>query len=168
METAAAGASGQYWIRKVWETRHVHLELKVTVLDYKLMSDVRGKEGGGGRFEPWWGDKSGVLGKTFTLNIPVSNKEYKWVQANCQGRCDKILGGNLQLSSILSRENYMNPCILEPITHSSYVCLYKICCPPSLRFWNLLHPIAVPDLLLFNRSVYYLSFLPFILLTSTL
>ena len=35
----------------------------------------------------------------------------------------------------------------------------------SLRFWNLLHPISVPDLLLFNRSVYYLSFLPFILLT---
>ena len=46
VETAAAGASGQYWIRKVWETRHVHLELKVTVLDYKLMSDVRGKGGG--------------------------------------------------------------------------------------------------------------------------
>ena len=46
VETAAAGASGQYWIRKVWETRYVHLELKVTVLDYKLMSDVRGKGGG--------------------------------------------------------------------------------------------------------------------------
>lgn len=51
-----AGGNSSYWClwtilnKKSVGERHVHLELKVTVLDYKLMSDVRGK--GGGRFEP--------------------------------------------------------------------------------------------------------------------
>ena len=47
-----AGGNSSCWClwtilnKKSVGERHVHLELKVTVLDYKLMSDVRGKGGG--------------------------------------------------------------------------------------------------------------------------
>ena len=62
----------------------------------------------------------------------------------------------------------MNPCILEPITHSSYICLYKICClpfpeilkPPSSHFcpWSsTLQPFCVLPVL---PPFYLVNFYP--------
>ena len=163
METAAAGASGQYWIRKVWETRHVHLELKVTVLDYKLMSDVRGK--GGGRFEPWWGDKVVYLGKLLlsTYLSPTRNiNEYKQI---VRGGVTKFLVVTCNWVVYYPERIIWTLVFWNPLPILVTFAFTRFAVSLSLRFWNLLHPISVPDLLLFNRSVYYLSFLPFILLT---
>ena len=35
----------------------------------------------------------------FTLTVPLSTQEYKWVPANCWGKPNKLLGSDLRLAS---------------------------------------------------------------------
>ena len=39
----------------------------------------------------------------FTLTVPLSTQEYKWVPANCWGKPNKLLGSDLRWTSIPSR-----------------------------------------------------------------
>ena len=45
----------------------------------------------------------------FTLIVPLSTQEYKWVPADCQGNQKKMLGGNLRWIIIPSRRSSDTP-----------------------------------------------------------
>ena len=45
----------------------------------------------------------------FTLTVPLSTQEYKWVPANCWGKPNKLLGSDLRWTSIPSRGSGNTP-----------------------------------------------------------
>ena len=45
----------------------------------------------------------------FTLSVPLSTQEYKWLPANCWGKPNKLRQNVLQWTSILSRESTNPP-----------------------------------------------------------
>ena len=45
----------------------------------------------------------------FTLTVPLSTQEYKWVPANCWGKPNKLLGSDLRWTSIPSRGSRNTP-----------------------------------------------------------
>ena len=47
--------------------------------------------------------------RLFTLTVPLSTQEYKWVPANCWGKPIKLLGSDLRWTSIPSRGSRNTP-----------------------------------------------------------
>ena len=47
--------------------------------------------------------------RQFTLTVPLSTQEYKWIPANCWGKHNKLLGSDLRWSSIPSRGSRNTP-----------------------------------------------------------
>ena len=45
----------------------------------------------------------------FTLIVPLSTQEYKWVPVNCWGNPNKLQGSDLRWTSIPSRESRNTP-----------------------------------------------------------
>ena len=45
----------------------------------------------------------------FALTVPLSTQEYKWVPANCWGKPNKLLGSDLQWTSIPPRGSRNTP-----------------------------------------------------------
>ena len=61
-------------------------------------------------FEPWPGMLCCVLGQdTWTLSVPLSTQEYKWLPANCLGKPNKLRRNVPQWTSIPSRERRNTP-----------------------------------------------------------
>ena len=91
----------------------------VTMLDSRSRS----------RFEPWPLHCVVFLARHFTLTVPLSNQEYKWVPANCQGTVRD--GGLSQVTLYISSgfpESLLVP-IYTPGSGGERHCESKVSCP---------------------------------------
>ena len=104
------------------------------------MSDVRGKEGGGGRFEPWWGDKVVYLGKLLLsthLSPTRSINEYKQI---VRGGVTKFLVVTCNWLVYYPERIIWTLVFWNPLPILVTFAFTRFAVSLSLRFWNLPHP----------------------------
>ena len=85
--------SGQVWYKKKTTTTYLQLDITAYAVASWL---VRSSQDRAVRVRALAGDI--VLcswARHFTLTVPLSTQEYKWVPANCWGKPNKLLGSDL-------------------------------------------------------------------------